>query len=144
MPDAKPFVQAACICENVLFDKDNVASVIRIVDTFKAEVPDNLPAGMPFGFPITVFVRLAFGEAKATGNISIQPRRPDGTLGTRQNVPIPEGNFQNAQFKSGFHILSPQQGMYWFDIYWNDNFLTSIPATVTVTQLQVPGASRQA
>lgn len=144
MATTKPYIQAACICENVLFDKDDVASLIRILDSFVVEIPDNVPAGMPYGFPITMFVRLTFDELKE-GTLSIQPNRPDGTLGTRQNIPIPESNVhKNVQFKTGFHILSPQAGNYRFDLFWNEEFLTAVFATVTIKQTQEPGASRQA
>lgn len=142
MGNTKPFVQAACICENVLFDKDNVASVIRIVDKFDIEVPDNMPADLPFGFPITMFIRIKFSGVKE-GVISVQARRPDGTQGGRQNVPIPKGEHDGAQFKTAFHVLKPQNGVYWFDVLWENELLTSVPMTVAIKQTLVPGATRQ-
>lgn len=143
MSNSKPFIQAACICENILFDKDNVASLIRIVDKFEIEVPDNLPPNVPLGFPIVMFVRIKLGDIK-TGTISVQARRPDGTQGSRQNIPVPEGSHDGAQFKTSFHVLNPQAGVYWFDVFWENELLTSVPMTVVLRQTQVPGATRQA
>lgn len=143
MGNSKAFVQTACICENVLFDKDNVASIIRIVDRFDVEVPDNLPPDLPFGFPITMFIRVKFADPKTSGLISVQAKRPDGTLGGRQNIPIPEGDHDGAQFKTIFNILKPQSGMYWFDVLWDNEPITSVPMTVVIKHTQAPGATRQ-
>lgn len=143
MANSKPFIQAACICENVLFEKDDVASIIRIVDKFDIEIPDNLPPNVPFGFPISMFIRIKLGGLKS-GTMSIQSRRPDGTQGGRQNIPIPEGDHDGAQFRTAFHVLKPQAGEYWFDVLWENELLTSVPMTVTIKQTAAPGATRQA
>jgi hypothetical protein len=109
MPNTKPFVQVACICENVLIEKDEVASVIRMVDHFQASLPKNLPAGMPAGFPVSIFIRLGAGDLKGAGRVLIQARRPDGTLGGKgESVVEFPGAGRGVQFKTVFHILNPQ------------------------------------
>jgi len=135
MPNTKPFVQVACICENAILEKDGTASLIRLVDRFEASLPKNLPAGMPAGFPVTIFIRLGAGDIKGSGKVSIQARRPDGTLGGKgESVIELLGIGRGIQFKTVFHILAPQNGLYWFDVYWNDEFLTSISAEVTIVE----------
>lgn len=145
MGNTKPFVQAACACETVIFDKDNVASVIRIIDTFKAHIPSDLPAGIPAGFPINVFVRLAFPEGIAEGaKVAVQGRRPDGTKSQKSELRVEavEGH-RNVQIKTEFHIVSPQAGTYWFDVLWANELLTSIPIMVTLQEEPIPDATRR-
>lgn len=130
MGNNKPLVQAACICETVVFDKDEAPSIIRIVDIFTIEALGNIPAGVPFGFPVIAFVRVKFQDNAPEGVLSIQPKRPDGSIGTRQHMPVPAGNHENVQFKTAFHVMNPQEGKYTFEVYWNDELLTTIPLKV--------------
>jgi hypothetical protein len=45
MPNTKPLVAVATLCEQILGEKDGVVSVIRVVDTYYVEPPKGLPAG---------------------------------------------------------------------------------------------------
>jgi hypothetical protein len=136
MPNTKPFVQVACICENILIDKDEAASLIRIVDKFQAHLPKNAPANIPAGFPVQIFIRLGSGDIKGPGKVSIQGRRPDETMGGRAEFAVEmPGGARSIQIKTGFVILNPQNGFYWFDVSWNDELLTSIPAEVTLVEV---------
>jgi hypothetical protein len=141
MENTKPLVQAACICENVLLDKDGPASLIRIIDQITVHIPSNAPKGIPAGFPVQLFVRVGSGAFKGSGEISVQPKRPDGTRGGRIVAPIELlGEQRGVQFKSGFHVINPQQGVYWFDVLWNGEFLTSIPLEVTLAEAPIAPA----
>jgi len=137
MGSPKPFIHAACICENVLIDKDNVASLIRVVDTFTLEVPDSHPPGVPIGFPVTLFISVKSGGMTGEGKLAVQPKRPDGTLGGRQEFPaVLSGAGTGAQYKLGFTVLNPQEGLYWFDVLWDGDLLTSVPAHVKLLKQQ--------
>ena len=141
---SKPIVQVACVCDSVLFDKGDVPSVIRIVDEFTCEIPDNVPLNVPIGFPARIFVRLKFLDLNSNGGtVALQAMRPDGTMGTRQNSPFEKGSHENIQVLTEFHVLNPQQGTYKFDVFWNDEQLTTIPIKVVVKRLPAPGAARQ-
>ena len=39
MPNTKPLVAVATLCEQILEEKDGVVSVIRVVDTYHVEPP---------------------------------------------------------------------------------------------------------
>lgn len=140
MRNTKPFVQVACVCENILFDKDNVASLIRIVDAFKVNVPKDLPPGMPGGFPISIFIRLSFAdEVREPTKVSIQSLRPDGTRGVKSDISVGTvAGYRNVQIRIESHVINPQAGNYWFEVSWNDELLTKIPITVTVVEGQLP------
>jgi hypothetical protein len=143
MANAKPMVQVACICENVLMGGDNIVSLIRIVDKFEAQIPPNLPPGIPAGFPLNIFIRLTFAEIPGEGEatMSVQARKPDGTFGGKAITPIHlAADSRNVQVRTGFHVLSPQDGSYWFDVYWNDDMLTSILAEVKLVAAPPLGA----
>lgn len=131
MGNSLPLVHAACICEKVLLEKDNAASLIRIIDTITAHIPKDVPPDARAGFPITAFIRLGSGDLSEKGKVAIHPRRPDGTKGGRFEVDVElGGGAKSAQLKIGFHVVKPQDGVYWFDVFWNDSFLTSVPLTV--------------
>lgn len=134
MSTTKPWVQVACVCENVLFDKENTASLIRIVDSFTAHIPKDLPKGIPAGFQLNLFVRLAFPDTIVAGRVAVQARNPDGTKGPKTLTPFEASPRRNLQLKIEFHILSPQAGGYWFDVFWDDEVITSVPINVKLAQ----------
>jgi hypothetical protein len=135
MPNTKPFVQAACLCENVILEPNGVASLIRIVDKFEVTIPEDLPLALPPGFPVTMFIALKSGDMKGTIKIRIQARRPDGTFGDSIEWPVAlTGGSQGGQLRVNFTILNPQTGLYWFDVLFGDELLTSVPADVKVVK----------
>lgn len=138
MGSTRPFVEAACICENVIIDREGVASIIRIVDKFAAEIPEGFPAGIPPGFPVTVYVRLKSGGAARSGQVSVRAKRPDGTQGGRIDAKMDFTAPQHGvHFSSQFHIIKPQSGIYWFEVFWNEEHLTSFSADVTVKSVPI-------
>src|SRR5882757_2438042 len=79
-----PFVSAATVCERVLHEKDNVLSVIRMVDTFFIETPPQ-PVGEPapvlvvLGLQLTLLISLKAGDVPS-GSYPVQLalRKPTG------------------------------------------------------------------
>lgn len=143
MGSTKPFVEVACICEQVIIDKTNVASIIRIVDQFSAEIPENLPPAFPPGFPITIYVRLKSGGPARSGKVTVQAKRPDGTLGGKIEANMKfEAPQHGVHFQSQFHIVKPQDGVYWFEVYWDEEHLTSFSAHVTVKSVPMPAQAQ--
>jgi hypothetical protein len=139
-------VAVACICENVLLGSDNIASLIRIVDKFEAQIPKGLPPTIPIGFPLNIFIRLTFVEIPGAGEavISVQAKKPDGTFGGKAVTPVHlNPDTRTVQVRTGFHVLAPQNGFYWFDVYWNDEMLTSILAEVKLVEVATPPAGTQ-
>jgi hypothetical protein len=129
----KPLVQAACICENVLLDKDGVASLIRIIDQISVEIPEGIPKAMRLqaGFPIQIFVRIGSGDLIENGTLSIHGVRPDGTRHGKIEAKVElKGAQHGTQVRSGFTVVDPQRGIYWFEVYWNNDLLTKMPLEV--------------
>lgn len=75
-----PYLQAALFCERVLDEKDNVKSLIRLVDRLVVQatgpdVPDTMPE---ITRQVIAFLSFKSGEAVGTVPIKITLKRPSG------------------------------------------------------------------
>jgi hypothetical protein len=122
----KPFVQAACICEKVLIEPDNVASLIRIVDTLT--LPDRLPPDTLIAPILILFVSLKSGDVVGEHEVGLQLNSPDGKASPRRKWPVVfSGGEHGANLKFEFGLQPPQVGLYWFDVLWDEDVLTRVP-----------------
>jgi hypothetical protein len=135
MANAKPHVAVACVCEKVLIEPDNVVSVIRIVDTFYLQIPEGFSAvpSRPLGVALTAFVSVKAGDVTGQHEIGLVLRQPNGKKGDPKKWPIvmnqPE---EGANLKIDFILTGndgapPELGLYWFDVLWGEEVLSSIP-----------------
>jgi len=147
-----PHLVAAVFCDQVLDEKDNVLSAIRIHDRFELtriraqpgdEIP--LPAKGRLGPPVitfTLLVILKSGDFKGRGKIGIVPSTPSGKILARQDVELEflGGEYgANAIVRGG---LPPnEEGIYWFDVYFEDRLLTSSPLRVRFAESDPPNKS---
>jgi hypothetical protein len=135
MPNAKPFVQAACICERILSEENNVHSLIRIGDTFNVEIPEGQVPGTKIGLPLMVFVSVKSGDVEGDSKMALQLISPDGKAQHKHEWPIAlQGGENGASLKVSVMLGDPQEGLYWFDVLWNDEILTRIPARIRLTK----------
>lgn len=107
------------------------------MDIFSLAVPENTPQNMPLGFPVTIFVSLRSGDLTGKSKLVIQGRQPDGKLSLRADVEIElgeKGPGSGPQVRVQMHLISPQSGLYWFDVLWNGELLTSIPAEIKINR----------
>jgi len=119
---AKPFVQAACICEKVLIEPDNVPTLVRVVDTFTLSVPSAVPP------TVTIFVSLKSGDVVGEFEVGLRLRSPDGEDHPPRKWPVElRGGEHGANLKIDVALAEPQPGLYWFDVLWGDEILTKIP-----------------
>lgn len=139
MGNPKPYLQTACVCEKILIEPDQVPSIIRIVGKFIVTPQTIQPADIPIGFPVSLFISLKGGEFKGKGKVNIFSTRPDGSEGPKsQNEVEFTTPLTTAQIKAEFHVISPQNGIYWFSVLWNEELLTKIPLEVEVTKPSQP------
>lgn len=128
-----PYVQAACFCEAVIEDKTNVLSLIRVIDTithiFAGPLP---PEQMP---PMTHMMRLVLmlkpGQARGQRNLKILPVTP---LGETLEPVVVTANFEEEEKGLNYvfqvNITFSQEGLYWFNVYLEEDKLTAIPFRV--------------
>jgi hypothetical protein len=131
--NTKPLVQVACICEKVLQEKDNVLSAIRIVDSFT--VRELLPAGsaqFESAVDVTVLVALKSGDLVGDYEIRVQLRYPSGRTKDLPPFPMPfKGGHSGSTLTAQLRVEVKEYGLYYFDVIWQDEVLTSIPFLIT-------------
>jgi|SRR2546428_10834275 len=129
MAKPKPLVQVATICENVLTESDRVASIIRVVDTVYLTAPDGLPAGIEPVVQLKAFISLKSGDVTGEYDIDVVLRSPSGKkagLPQRWHVSF-LGNEAGANATLNFTMPVTEWGLYWYDVIWEGEVLTSIP-----------------
>lgn len=129
MAKPKPLVQVATLCESVLTELDRVTSIIRVIDTLYLTAPDGVPEGVAASVPLRIFISLKSGELRGEYDIEIVLRSPSG-----KRVPIPIkwhvvflGNEAGATLNAAAVLPVKEWGLYWFDVVWEGETLTSIP-----------------
>lgn len=128
MPSAKPLVQVACVCERVLIEPDNVPSLIRIVDTYHLQIPRDKPVPADLAADLTAFVSVKSGAAVGQFEIGLRLKDPEGTVAPARTWPVVlNGGEHGANLRINFALVAPKMGLYWFDVLWGDEVLTSIP-----------------
>src|SRR4051794_32540605 len=89
MANKLPFVQAACICERVIQDKDDIFSLIRIVDTYYLQPMPNAPQGAVGVIELSVFVSVKSGDLKGSYEMSLRLRTPTDEVKQLTENPLP-------------------------------------------------------
>lgn len=134
MAKQKPWIAAACICEKVLVEKDNVNSLVRIIDTVIVEKNANAPAGAKLPpLTVTVYVSLKAGTLNGQYELSLGLRRDGGgePLPKAPSWPVAmEGGVTGTNISVEYTIAAPEFDLYWFDVLWDGEVLTSIPLLI--------------
>jgi hypothetical protein len=141
-----PHISAAFLCEKVLKEQDGVPSFIRVVERFtvpKFSLPPGvqLPPGMPppiVQFHLVVMLKAGdLGGGKFAMRLALM--KPDGSQASSQSVDV----FFNGGDENGvaailpIAIPSPEEGLHWFDVYFEERLLTRIPMRVLFQQIQM-------
>ena len=131
MQNTKPLIAAAFFCEKIQLEKDDVASIVRIID--KIYVPRERPDDAMI--QVTMFAGVKSGALKGKGEMSFVARGPSLEDG-RTIGPFPvllNGDEHGAQFNLQFAVPT-KLGLYWFDVMWNEELLTSVPLRLAETE----------
>lgn len=134
MPTTKlPVVTVAAICERVLQERDNVISVIRLVDKFF--ISSIVPTDGSFAMPITILLALKTGSADPGEHwVSIRVRRPSGAITALEahRWPVQFGEEANSggNLILNLPLKTTDFGMHWIDVLCDDQPLTTIPFTL--------------
>lgn len=128
----KPFVALACACERVLEEKDNVWTVVRVVDIFyirSSEQSQNVPDEVEPGISFFLAISLRAVDLLGSHRLSLIMRRPDDTedaVVDGKAVEITESP-QNINIKARMVVGTKLPGFYFVDVLWNGEALTTIP-----------------
>ena len=144
-----PYLINACLCEKVLTEQDGVQTLVRVVDQITHHesgptAPQEMP---PLQLPLFLFVNLKPGETRGSYQIVIQVERPDGTRKLIGQLPVAfqGGPDQGASLQVFMQAEYTLQGLYWFEVYWEQieetKLLTKVP--LRIIYLRTGGAAQQ-
>jgi hypothetical protein len=128
-----PYIQMAGLCELVLEEKTGVLSLIRIIDTITHKVasPDAPTEMPPVTYPMKMVIMLKAGRARGRHELKIIPELPSGEL----KPPLIQSIHMEGEERGVNRIINmlftfTMEGLYWFNVYFDDSLLTRIPLRV--------------
>lgn len=135
-----PYLTAALICEKVLIEQDNTPTTIRIIDRIITNTVTITVGGSPSTAPVepepepfnlTLFISLKSGKARGKSAVKIALEQPSGIKRPPQELPILfEGEDRGVNLILPFKMKPDPEGLYWFHVSLEDEFLTRIPLRV--------------
>lgn len=131
----KPLLAAAFLCEKVLFEKDEVITAVRIVDTFYVSLPKDLPAGAKPTIQVTVLLafKKAVGDEAEKHQATLVVQAPSGKL-PRQ--PPPLDFYFKADEVAGANLIVNiglplnEFGIFEIEVLMDGSWVTTIPFRV--------------
>ena len=131
----RPFLSMAIFCEKVLREADNVLSVIRIIDRFN--VVGSTPEMQPTILQFTIVVAFKSGLLRGKQMLSLRPKSPDFEDLPQAVFPILfEGDDERGNaLIAGGNFVAQKEGLYWFDVYLNEELVTRMPLRVAYQQI---------
>jgi len=128
-----PYVQVAAFCERVLTEANQVLSLVRVIDivTHTERRPD-APKEMPeVHYPLTLVLMLKSGRARGRHEVTIKPELPSGEFLPPFTLTVQlEGEGRGVNLVSQIDIPYKLEGLYWFNIYFDEVLLTRIPLEI--------------
>jgi hypothetical protein len=138
--ESGPYVQAACFCEMALRDTTGALSLIRIIDTITHVVrgpsaPDTMP---PLAHQLTLVLMLKSGQAIGRHDLKLVPELPSGETGHPTTLSVHfEGEEKGHELVVNMPFVFRHEGLYWFNIYLDDEKLTAVPMRVRYSRMSV-------
>jgi hypothetical protein len=128
MPNTKPFVQVACVCEKVLIESGNVPTIVRMVDTFNLNAPKDMPAGALGVTEVVALVGVKSGDVTGTHTVKLVLWYPDGkSVQLAENPATLNGGEHGHLMRYQLQLQVADMGLHWIDVLWDDEELTRIP-----------------
>ena len=142
MDKPRPYVTAALLCERVIQEKDESLTLVRIADKIQYLIQGpGLPAGLKPMINLNGLVSIKSGPVTGEHKITIVMQRPDAIRKELYAIPVKflgEDQGQNVILNIALGV--EQDGLYWFDVLFEEEVLTRIPLMVMPLQEQLlPG-----
>lgn len=142
--DRGPYLQAALFCERVIDEKDNVKSLIRIIDRLQIqatglEVPETMP---PIERDLVAFLTFKSGEARGQVPIRITLTRPSGLTDAEpiwQGTVHFEGGTRGHNLVIRMRTRFTEPGPYWYSVYVGERLATKMPFEIIYTTMRLRG-----
>ena len=131
-----PYVAAALFCETIIHEKDDVITIVRMVDIYQLEHPKDLPPGVQPMIQPSLLVALKSGELTGKGEVAVSVSKPSGGKPTEAlTFPVLlKGGGHGVNLISRLSIRVTEYGLYWFNVLWNGALITRIPLRIILQQ----------
>lgn len=137
-----PYIQAALFCEHVLDEKDNVKSLIRVIDRLQVQsrgqdAPDIMPE---IQRDLIAFLSFKAGDARGPIPIRITVTRPSGLTDSN---PVWHGTVHLEGGTRGHNLVLRMRtrfnepGPYWYNVYVGDRLATRMSFEIIYTTMRV-------
>ena len=141
-----PYLTLATFCEQVLQESSGVLSLIRIVDRMVVtasgpNAPEDMP---PAELTWTLVITMKSGDSRGSHPVKIVPQIPSGETLAPVTLPIHlegENKGQNLITRMNMQLRMP--GIYWFQIFFDDQLVTKVPLEVIYSRIVTPGPQRR-
>lgn len=136
-----PYLTTATFCEQVLQEATGVLSLIRIIDRMNITAsgptaPEDMP---PAQLNWTLVISLKSGDARGSHPVKIVPQLPSGE--TKDPIILSvhlEGDNKGQNIVSKMNMTLEIPGIYWFNIYVDDQLITRVPLEVIYSRIVTP------
>ena len=140
METGGPYLNAALLCEKVLQEKDEVLSVIRVIDRITitamssgAPIPDTLPPSI-VSFHVLLILKAGLFKGSAQVRLAIQSPGNQVVGETTMDVFL-EGDDRGVNLVSLMQIQVQEDGLYWIDVTCAGQLFTRIPLRIIYQRL---------
>jgi hypothetical protein len=143
MTNTRPYVSLACLCENIIVDATGRRSLINVLDTITI-TPVPGATGQPVA-EFQVVVGVKSGDVVGSSALSVSLRTPSTTV---KGGPGPwrvhlMGGVHGAVLNLAIQLQVGEYGLYWFDVFWEGELLTSIPLAIVQGVAQNPPSTNE-
>ncbi len=130
----RPYLSMAVFCEKVLRETDNVMSVIRVIDRFNVIGWTAEMSPTPLQFTVLISFKSGFMRGKQM--LAIRPKSPNKEDLPQMSFPMLfEGDEdRGSALIAQMNFVATQEGVYWFDVHFNEELITRMPLRVTYQQ----------
>jgi hypothetical protein len=145
MDKPRPIVSAALICERIIQEKDDAITLVRIADRVQYSIEgQGLPEGIKPMIGVQCFISLKSGPMTGAHEMKMFLENP---IGGRKEVAKFNvhllGREQGQNLIININLGVDHDGLYWFDVLFDDEPLTKIPLLVTATPKQAANLDKK-
>jgi hypothetical protein len=138
-----PYLVGALLCERVLTEKDNVKSLIRLLDKIvvTATGPEAPEVMSPFNHSMTIWVAMKRGSDGRSRRVVVTGVEPPSQVRT---VLFDQVVDFSGDIGSGIDVLgnivlhAEQPGLHWFDVHIDERLITRMPLLVVYQRVSTP------
>jgi len=134
----RAFLHVATFCEKVLNEADGVNSLIRMIDRFNVQgITEEM---QPVLLQFTAYISFKSGFLRGKHKVSIRPKSPKGEDMPSMDIPVLfEGDDDRGPaLNIPIGWTAQEEGLYWWDLYLNEELITRMPLRVNYQQVRMP------